>query len=791
MSKRIFKLMCVIMALGFTTARAQTGTISGKVTNKDGQPIPQVNINIKEIKRNAVTDESGHYQINNIPVGTYTLSSSHVGSGIKKNIITVNENEAATFDIVLPVNNQSLQEVVIVSTKSINKGVATIGKSNIPIMDLPQSAVVLGEGLIKTQQAQRLSDVVKNVNGVYLGTTRGSTQESFYARGYSFGNNNIFKNGFRVNSGAMPEMSSIQSVEILKGSAAILYGNVAPGGILNMVTKKPKFNFGGEVSMRTGSFDLYKPAIDVYGPISNTVAYRLNGTFESAGSYRDVVASKRYYFNPSFLFKLGAKTELLVQGDYLKHEFTPDFGIGSLADTVIAQVPRSRFMGATWQYSKTQQATASTYLNHAFSDNWNLSVGLSYQNYGRDYFSTERIQARANGDWYRPLGKTDTKENYYTAQANITGKFATGFIKHNFLGGIDADKYNTTQYAANFPGTTRNIYDTINLLDPAKYTARTDVPNWQWDRKITTPSERFGIYVQDLLTLSDKFKFLAGVRWSWLQNSPIETVYLQKNDSTAKAATKVEQAFTPRFGLVYQPTKNMSLFASYANSFSQNNGFDINNQPLEPSFIDQYEVGIKNILLNGKLNANLTLYRIVNSNLSQPDPNAGAGTNVRILSGETTSKGVEVDLKYVPVNGFDLIAGYSYNDMRYTKTSGNAGSFYEGDRLVNTPAHTANATAFYTFTTVAKGLKLGFGAYYVGDRWGGWNNTVGQTQINRMIKIKAFTTLDATVGYCYKKVSLLAKLGNIGNVYNYYVHENYSINPIPPRNFTATLAYSF
>src|SRR5205085_10609162 len=147
---------------------------------------------------------------------------------------------------------------------------------------------------------------------------------------------------------AMPEMSSLEKVEVLKGSAAILYGNVAPGGIINMVTKQPKFNFGGEVSMRAGSYDLYKPSFDVYGPMTQGIAYRINGTFESANSFRNVVHSDRYYINPSMLFKLGKRTELLVQADYLKHSFTPDFGIGSINNTAIANLPRSTFLATAW-----------------------------------------------------------------------------------------------------------------------------------------------------------------------------------------------------------------------------------------------------------------------------------------------------------------------------------------------------------------------------------------------------------------------------------------------------------
>src|SRR5215210_4799817 len=171
-------------------------------------------------------------------------------------------------------------------------------------MYLPQSIAILGQGFIRDQQALRLSDVIKNVNGVYLATARASTQESFSARGYSFGSTNLFKNGARINSGAMPEMSSLEHVEVLKGSAAILYGQVSPGGIVNMVTKQPKFNFGGQVSFRAGSYDIYKPSFDVYGPITSSIAFRVNGTIESAKSYRDVVNSDRFYVNPSILLKL-------------------------------------------------------------------------------------------------------------------------------------------------------------------------------------------------------------------------------------------------------------------------------------------------------------------------------------------------------------------------------------------------------------------------------------------------------------------------------------------------------
>jgi iron complex outermembrane receptor protein len=229
-----------------------------------------------------------------------------------------------------------------------------------------------------------------------------------------------------------------------------------------------------------------------------------------------------------------------------------------------------------------------------------------------------------------------------------------------------------------------------------------------------------------------------------------------------------------------------------------NTGTDIDMNPLKPSLIDQYEVGVKNEFFGGALSANLTVYRIINNNLAQTAPFLRDGTEnnnatIRQLTGQTTSDGVEIDLLSRPIEGLDIRGGYSYNYMRYTKTDTTIGSFKTGERLVNSPAHTANAGIFYTFSSAGlKGLKLGANALYIGDRVGGWNNAVKQTQnYDRRIPVEGFTTLDLTAGYSWKKLSILAKVSNVTNAYNYYVHENYSVTPIPPTQFVATLSYKF
>ena len=212
------------------------------------------------------------------------------------------ENTSTVNDTVKNKKGEILNEVLITTNKP--KKPIEAARSGIKVMDLPQSVQIIGSDIITQQQAIRLSEVVKNLNGVYVGSARGGAQESFFSRGYDMSANNMFKNGFRFSSGSMPEVSSLEKVEFLKGSAALLYGNVAPGGILNMVTKTPQFTAGGEASMQVGSYSFYKPSIDVYGPLNKYIAFRFTGSYENSESFRDIVKNERYYINPSFLFKV-------------------------------------------------------------------------------------------------------------------------------------------------------------------------------------------------------------------------------------------------------------------------------------------------------------------------------------------------------------------------------------------------------------------------------------------------------------------------------------------------------
>ena len=471
----------------------------------------------------------------------------------------------------------------------------------------------------------------------------------------------------------------------------------------------------------------------------------------------------------------------------------------------VANVPRNAYLGAKWATGNTKQASASVLVNHNFNTDWKLNFNASFQDYDRVSTATERIQPATNGDWNRPYGRNKAVEQIFANQINLQGNFNTGKIKHQLITGIDTEFANTDAYTFRFfdpiTGTIVTTYDTVNIFDPTSYSQANEgfvLPSKE-TKIVKTETGRYGIYAQDLISFTEKFKVLAGIRYSYQEAKPITYDKLANTETEEK--TQNDRAFSPKVGLIYQPLKTLTLFTSYSNSFTPNSGVTINDEAIKPSIIDQFEAGIKNEFFKGALSTNLTFYQIVNSNLAQMsefDANGNINTNnqVKSLSGETTSKGFEIDINYKPISDFNIKAGYSYNDMQYTKTSGLNGSYIEGDRLTRTPQNTANLSFFYTIPTgIFKNISFGAIGNYIGNRVGGWNNQIDTTSPtgikDREIPLNGYTSIDASVGYEWKNISILCKLSNITNELNYTVHENYSVNPIAPRQVLTSIKYKF
>ncbi|MET3129521.1 iron complex outermembrane receptor protein [Arcicella rosea] len=783
-----FCLIIILMISGSIVAFAQTGSIKGKVTDKSGDAIQFVNISIKNSKQGTISNEDGEFLLKNIKTGEATLIMQFVGLKTLESKVNVKAGAVSEVNFSLEEGSNELSEVTVMGVQSANEKTVTIGKIAIKPMDLPQAVATIDRTVLERQQVLRLSDALMNANGVYIMGSTGGYQEEIAGRGFAFGSSNTFKNGARYFNGTLPEMSSIEKVEIMKGSTAILFGNVAAGGILNLVTKKPKFESGGSVSMRLGSYNFYKPTVDLYGAVlgSKKVAYRINGTYEKGNSFRDDVNSERVYVNPSLLFKLSDKTEIILEGDYMKDRRTADFGVGAI-NYVITNLPREKFLGVKWSYFDIKQQTANVTINHQISNNWKISGTAAYRAYQSELFATTRpTTIAADGRLVRSIQRSEVDEKYLMGQIDLTGQFKTGKIGHNVLIGTDVDSYDTKTTSF-----TAAVYDTINVFNSEIIDKRSDRPNLAVNTITTAPVNRVGVYAQDLVGISDKFKFLAGLRYSYQETK--SSVLTVKTNATVESSA-YDDALSPRLGLVYQPNKRMAFFSSYSNSFTLNTGVDIYGTALKPSLIDQVELGMKNELFNGLVSANVTVYQIKNSNLAQTalvdkDGKANSNTNIKELAGEVTSQGVEVDLKSKPFLGFSVMAGYSYNETKYTASN----IYIVGSLLRYNPNHTANASIYYTFSdTKLKGLNLGLTAMYFGERVAGRSTrlTVANDAF-KLIPVNAYTQIDASIGYNFRKYSLRGKVSNILNEMSYNVHDDNSVNPIAPRMVSLTVAYKW
>lgn len=693
----------------------------------------------------------------------------------------------ASMESLDSMRTSNVNEVTIQSRKDPDT-LTMIGKMKIKEMDLPQTMSIIDEKMLKQQQVNTMTDLLKNANGIYIMGNTGGYQEEIASRGSSITSSNTFKNGIRYFGGMKTELSGIEKAEILKGNSAILFGNVAPGGVLNLVTKKPQFTSGGSVGLSYGSFNRIKPQFDVYGAInkSKTIAFRLNSSFEKSNSFRKEVTSKMFYINPSLQFNITKKTNLIIEGDFSKYETTPDFGAG-IINYEIVNIPRDRFLGVSWGKYKAQQSFVSTKISHQLTKGISLSYLSGYRNYNTELFSNARPNTSgsvitANGIWKRNIQRSAVEDNYFIQQFDFNANFNTGFLKHQTLVGADFENFTTSTLSYN----NFNKYDSVNVFNNYNPSLEPAIPTLTKNTNTDNPVARMGFYFQDLISFHKYFKVLAGLRYSSITSV---TNTFKYSDSTSTNVSKTDKAFSPKIGIVFQPNERQTIFASYSNSFVLNTGVDIDGKALAPSLVDQYEIGIKNKFYNNRLSIQLTGYQILNSNLAQTSLlNGNTNSNIKELSGETVSKGIELDFIFQPNPFFNITSGYSFNETKYTKST----MYIVGSELRYNPKHTGNISLNYTIHNgMFKNVQLGLMNTYIGNRYAGRSTRVTVQNDNyKLIPLSSYLITDITASYMYKKFNIKTKLANVANVLNYNIHDDNSLNPIAPRNYSVSLIYN-
>jgi len=594
---------------------------------------------------------------------------------------------------------------------------STATRTDTPILNIPASIQVIPRQILEDQQATQLNEALRNASSVSTRNSSLSLTESVIIRGFdsSF---NIFTNGFRNITGGSAavrrDVANIEQIEVLRGPASVLYGRGEPGGTINIITKQPLREAYYAVEGAIGSFDFYRPSLDISGPLNSdaTVLYRLNAAYENSGAFVDFFNVERFFVAPVLSFQLGENTTLSLEGSY-SNDSRPGYqglpAVGTVLSNPLGDVPRSRNLGDPDIGNVNFTVGEIGYrLEHRFSDNLILRNAFR-----ADFFNQDRneqllvtgLQADNRTVNRRASRTTGSNVQFYTLQTELIGTIQTGSIEQELLLGVELGHTRSEGrvFSASAPP--------IDLFNPVY-----GLPLLNFNEVFNAVETRniLGVYAQDLISIDDNLTILLGGRFDL-----VDYQYEDNLDDLFSVGQQ-DTAFSPRFGIVYQPIPPVSLYASYSRSFSPLGAFgsrNVDGEPFKPTTGESLEAGVKAEFLDGRLLATLAAYQLTRQNLITDDPDR---PDFSIQIGEERSRGVELDVIGEILPGLNLIANYAYTDALVTED--NRG--FEGNRPNNVPQHSGSLWLTYEIQDGnLQGLGFGTGVFVVGERKGDRANT--------------------------------------------------------------------
>ena len=638
---------------------------------------------------------------------------------------------------------------------------------DIPLIDTPAAIQIIPRLVIEEQGARRLSDVMRNVSGVQNASTRGGRADIFVIRGFQMGR--IARDGFlpamSFNDGQRLGLANVERVEVLKGPASVLYGAVEPGGLINVVTKRPQAEPRYSFTGKAGSFDFYNADIDLNQPLTKDgkLLARLNASYESADSFRDLfIKSERTHLAPSLRWRPTARTTADFDLEYYKVERPYDPGLIAIGGKALA-LPRERFLGSRMDRFKSDEVRLQATVDHQLNENWSLRALTRFSDTSSVPMFSYPLNLAADGRTLnRRYFRYDQDFQNYALQANLTGKVETGPLEHSLLFGVDTNftRFKATDFDADI--------DPIDIFNPVYGTALGQrSATYMQDRRI----DFYGLYLQDMISFGKYWKLLLGGRYDMVKTR----LYYENN---VTVTDKWDRAFSPRAGLVYQPIENLSLYASYTTSFQpplSGAGFD--GKPFKPEEGEQFEIGVKRDWFGGRLSTTLAAFQLTRSNLSTPDrQNPRFSRQV----GEQRSRGVEFDIAGELAPGWRVTGSLAYLDARITKDN----RLPVGNRLVGAPDWSGSLWTTYAFQdNPLRGFEVGGGLFVVGGR---------KADLANRVNVDAHARVDLFARYKVNETLSLAL--NVNNLFDeYYVGGTYygEIELGPPRSLFGTIQIEF
>ncbi|ALF48325.1 TonB-dependent siderophore receptor [Campylobacter concisus] len=575
-----------------------------------------------------------------------------------------------------------------------------VGKTNTPILEIPQTVNVVTQQQLKDKKPETLAESLQNVSGVSYGNTTGGIFDSIIKRGFGGGRDgSIMRNG--VPASVMHSFNkTVESVEVLKGPASLLYGAQEPGGIINMVTKKPKYDFSNEIWAGIGNRNYWSAGFDTTGPIADSgFAYRFIFDMMQKDYWREFGEYKNVLFAPSLSYK-GDDYRINLAYTHTRSTDPIDRGMYLVPSTgKLLPIDKKRRLDEPFNKLKTRLDTVDVNFEKNIGEDWLLRGAYAFSRSKHDYGHIRLMNVNLN------TGVAARRNEYYdgfihrthAGSLNLNGYVKTGEIEHNLLFGIDAKEYYRYR-----PG---GLKDTGNHLNINIYNPIYGIVGLPTARESSIQYQKLktiGFYAQDSINLTENLIYSLGTRYEYYDQVARGTT------SGPNSTDQQDDKFTWQTGLLYLLTPEWSVYTNYAQSFNPQmaiSGDDIGD--IKPEEGKSIELGTK--FQNDSITASAAVFNIDKKNIMR------TVNSVSTPVGEARSRGFEFDFNGRVTQGLSVGASYAYTKTEVRKDSG-AFAVLVGKPLEATPKHQASLFANYDFSRLgAKGLRIGGGARYFGS----------------------------------------------------------------------------
>lgn len=605
----------------------------------------------------------------------------------------------------------------------------TGSKTEAELAEIPQAIHVITRRQMDDQGVQSLDEALRYTPGVVTGVYGGATYSDFvYQRGFSspqYLDGTRMPYGLRGYAQLRLEPYGLERAEVLKGPASVLYGQSAPGGIVNSVRKKPSPEPVRELQLQAGSFERRQAAFDLGGQFdgSDNLSYRLTGLWRDAGTQAEHTSDDRRFIAPALSWAdADSRITLLAHYQEDTAAYSPLPAYGTLLPNANGKLSTSAFLGyPDFDRHQRRQFSVGYDAEHRFDDTWSIQQTVNYSKVDMDfrysYLSNLRPDRRTMN---RAIWNSRDEADALTVDTRLVSSFATGALAHTLLFGVD---YSRLGYDSYWGGSGTG---TVDIFNPG-YVRTTPDPALAPDQSGT--QKQLGLYIHDQIK-TGRWVLSIGARRDRARSDHL-------NSNTRVATDQSDSATTGRAGVVYLFDNGFAPYAGYSTSFEPTAGSDAQGSAFKPTEGRQYEAGLRYQPPASRISATLSAFHLTQQNVLTQDPNPPAGNPwAQVQTGEVEVRGVELEAKANLAAGFDLSASYARTDSEVTRT--NTASQL-GKEFQRTPKHQAALWANYGFSAgPLTGLSAGVGVRYFGDFHGDLANAIA---------LPSYTLTDAALRY--------------------------------------------